>query len=693
MPAVGGTILVVDDTPASLKVISDCLVEAGFEIFVAQDGLSCLNIARDEPPDLILMDVMMPLMDGFEACRCLKADAATRAIPVVFMTALADVESKVRGFKAGGVDYITKPFQLEEVLARVQTHMTLCRVQQELQGRNLQLQQAHQKLELRVAERTAELRAANSRLKREIEERKLAEEKYHLVMEASPVPIVASDMQGRVIYLNPAFTRVFGWTLAELAGREIDFVPEQALRETRQMLARLQRGESCSGFETRRFNKQGQILDIILSLDVWRDRHGQPEGNVVILHDITEQKKMVAQYHQAQKMDAIGKLTGGVAHDFNNILTVILGVTELMFRQFGPDDALHARLDQIHSAAVRASDLVRRLLGFGRQQSLQPRILNINTIVTGFEKMLRRVIDEHIELQIVLDPQLGQVKADPGQIEQVLMNLVINARDAMPEGGRLTIETANITLDEDSARHQADAGAGTFVRLSVIDTGIGMDASTQGHLFEPFFTTKPLGKGTGLGLSVVHGIVDQSGGHIQVRSQPGQGACFMIHLPQVQAPVQQAEPPLVRMNPKGGSETVLVVEDEDIVRDVVCEALSIVGYRVLAAENSVMAQQVCTGHPEPIQLLVTDMVIPGGQSGMQLAEAFSARYPQMKVLYMSGYARTENPINGDPIPASHFIRKPFMLEELTDKVRSILDGNGPGGNADQTSSIGPQSPI
>ncbi len=673
MNLTGKKVLIIDDTPSSLRLVSDCLEREGCEIMAAQDGISGLSISRREQPDLVLLDVMMPEMDGFETCRQLKAHERTQKIPVIFMTALSDTEDKIKGFEAGGVDYITKPIQLEELLVRVRTQIALHEMQHQLEKQNRELQLAHAEMESRVVQRTAELNETNLKLKAEIEERKLAEEKYILVMESSPVPIIVFDMQGRTIYINSVFTKVFGWTLDEMKNDPVSFVPEFKHSETLAFMEKIKQGEAIGGFETQGLDKKGQVLDIIMSGNVWRDRSGEPAGSVIILLDVTEQKKIMAQYQQAQKMEAIGQLTGGVAHDFNNILTVILGVTDFINFEFNLENRLKFRLDQIQSAAERAADLVRQLLAFSRQQVLQPQVIGLNDVIVNFEKMLKRVIGEDIILETVFDKELDPVKADPGQVEQVLMNLVVNARDAMPKGGRLMIETANVYLDEKYAGQHLGVTPGPYVMLTVSDTGMGMDSETRNHIFEPFFTTKPKGEGTGLGLSTVHGIVNQSGGHIWVYSEPGYGTSVKIYLPKVCSNGERSQQRRSKDKVRGGTETILVVEDESIVRDLVRDTLGLYGYHILEAETGQQAQDICERHPQPIDLLLTDVIIPGGQSGRQLADLLTIRYPEMKVIYMSGYTSNAIVHHGILEPGIAFIQKPFMPSDLAAKIRQALD--------------------
>ena len=388
---------------------------------------------------------------------------------------------------------------------------------------------------------------------------------------------------------------------------------------------------------------------------------------------LAELRRTQDQLVQAQKMEAIGRLAGGVAHDFNNLLTAIIGYSELLLMGLDDLDPRRKDMEEIKKAADRAAVLTRQLLAFSRKQVLQPRVLDLNTTIANMEKMLRRLIREDIELITVLDPNLGQVKADPGQIEQVLMNLAVNARDAMPQGGKLTIETKNVYLDEDYAYQHMDVQPGYYVMLAVSDTGVGMDEETLSHLFEPFFTTKEIGQGTGLGLSTIYGIVKQSGGHIWVYSEPGQGTTFKIYLLRTEGDVEPGKRTPIPTESLEGSETILLVEDADAVRDMARLALLQSGYTVLAAHDGEEALQIYEKHEGPVHLLVTDVVMPGGMSGCQLAERLTTQWPEMKVLFMSGYADDAIVRHGLLKPGVTFLQKPFAPATLTHKVRETLD--------------------
>jgi len=380
------------------------------------------------------------------------------------------------------------------------------------------------------------------------------------------------------------------------------------------------------------------------------------------------------QLTQARKMEAVGRLAGGVAHDFNNLLMVIMGRSELLLQQLEADDPKRGATELIRDTTRRAADLTRQLLAFGRKQVLQPRVLDLNAVVDNMSELLRRVIGEDIALGTALDPELGRVKADPGQLEQVIVNLAINARDAMPEGGQLTIETVNVELDASYARRHVEVTPGPHVMLALSDTGIGMDEATQARIFEPFFTTKPLGKGTGLGLATVYGIVRQSGGNVWVYSEPGRGTTFKIYLPRVEDLPEPMDADPVAGQPLRGMETVLLVEDEPAVRDLARDVLTARGYTVLVARLGAEALQICERHPGPIQLAVTDVVMPE-MNGRELAQRLAVLRPGLKILYMSGYTDHAVVNHGVLDPGTVFLQKPFGPGVLVRKVREILDGH------------------
>jgi len=374
-------------------------------------------------------------------------------------------------------------------------------------------------------------------------------------------------------------------------------------------------------------------------------------------------------------MEAIGRLAGGIAHDFNNLLTVVIGYSNMLIREIPKGDSKHKRLANIASASERAAALTKQLLAFSRKQVLDVKVLNINDVIAAMEEMLRRLIGENIELVTVSCSPLGLVRADPSQIEQIILNLSVNARDAMPHGGKLTIETANVMLDEGDSRANAEVEPGLYVMCAVSDSGVGMDAETASHVFDPFFTTKEKGVGTGLGLATVYGIVKQHQGHVVVQSQQQRGTTFKIYLPLVEEFLESNSVTTANEIQLGGSETILVVEDEETVRPLTCEALELLGYHVLSAHESELAVTISDGHAGPIHLLLTDVVLPK-MDGRSLYEKLAATRPDMKVVYMSGY--TDNFIvhHGVLDQGVHFLAKPFTLDALAKKVRDVL-GEGP----------------
>jgi len=402
-----------------------------------------------------------------------------------------------------------------------------------------------------------------------------------------------------------------------------------------------------------------------------RDSDGTPMRLLGIGTDISDRKSLEAQFRQAQKMEAVGLLAGGVAHDFNNLLTAILGYSTFVIDTFGPQDRRRADMEEVLKAGQRAAVLTRQLLAFSRKQVLQPTSVDLNALVMGIRQMLARLIGETVDLVPILAPDLGTVRADPGQLEQVLMNLVLNARDAMPSGGRLAVETANVELDQ-SFMLDVTIHPGSYVLLAVSDNGIGMNEATRQRLFEPFFTTKEHGKGTGLGLATVYGIVKQTGGYIWVYSEPGKGATFKIYLPRVSGDGKVPDSVVVEEEMPAGTETVLVVEDEEAVRLLTRRILERAGYRVFDAANAEQAEALFERHGTVFNLLVTDVIMPGA-SGPRLFERLARQRPGLKVLYVSGYTGDTIVHQGELAPGVEFLRKPFTADALNRRVREVLD--------------------
>ncbi|CAN5203682.1 hypothetical protein BH11MYX1_BH11MYX1_33060 [soil metagenome] len=484
----------------------------------------------------------------------------------------------------------------------------------------------------------------------------------------------ASKADNPIIYASPGFLRLTGYASEDVLGRNCRFL--QGAATDSEPIATLRRairaGQACT-VELLNFRADGTPFWNSLAVSPVRDEAGRVTNFVGVQTDSTARRRLEAHYLQAQKMEAVGRLAGGVAHDFNNLLSVISSYAELIREELKPGDPIRADVEEIHAAASRATVLTRQLLAFSRQQVFETKVLSLNAVLGGVEKMIGRLIGADIEVTILPTNELGNIRADPGQLEQVLMNLSVNARDAMPQGGKLTIETTNIELDEDYTSSHHDIAAGPYVLLAVTDTGVGMDKETLARIFEPFFTTKEKGRGTGLGLATVFGIVKQSGGHILVYSEPGTGSAFKLYFPRVQDRLEarpSAPPPLVREHePVAG--TILLVEDEEQVRVLARTILRREGYVVLEAANGGEALLICEQHGANIDLLLTDVVLPR-MSGRQLVERLAPVRPTMKILYMSGYTDDTILHHGILDSSVAFLQKPFTPTSMALKVRDVL---------------------
>jgi PAS domain S-box-containing protein len=478
------------------------------------------------------------------------------------------------------------------------------------------------------------------------------------------------DQQGRYLYASPSYQHVLGYSPATLLGATMfDFVHPDDLAGARELWARAAANETIQAtLRTRHADGSWRWLEIAGTVIV---RQGAPSV-VMVSRDVTERRRLEAELLQSQKMETVGRLAGGVAHDFNNLLTAITGYADLALAAVAPDDAVREDLDAILKAAERAANLTRQLLTFARKQVIEVRVINLNDLILELNNLLRRLIGEDIELEIRLTPDLWPLKVDPSQIEQVLVNLAVNARDAMPGGGMLTIETANVELVRSEAQH-VDIINGPYVLLAVSDTGIGIDPRVRDHIFEPFFTTKGPGQGTGLGLAMCYGIISQHGGYIWPYSEAGRGTTFKIYLPRAQSAATANQPSRDVAGSPRGTEVILLAEDEDAVRTLAARMLRKLGYTVLEAADGEMALRVARAHSGPIDLLLTDVVMPR-MGGPQLHEQLASLYPGIRVLYMSGY--TDNALinQGRLEEGVDLLPKPFAPLTLARKVRAALDG-------------------
>jgi two-component system, cell cycle sensor histidine kinase and response regulator CckA len=497
-----------------------------------------------------------------------------------------------------------------------------------------------------------------------------SEIRYRSLVQTAVCGIYRSRLEGRFLDVNPALIGMLGYNSAlEVLGldpqKDIFLDPAEYTR----LVDEFRRTGRMDGFEARWKRKDGIAINVRISGRAVASEDEPAQVLEAVAEDITERRVLEDQFRQSQKMEAVGRLAGGIAHDFNNLLTVVSGYTEVLLDQLPAGHPLHGKAEAIQQASDRATALTRQLLAFSRKQHLELKVVDVNAIVTDMERLLRPLIGEHIELTTSLKPAIGCTRADSGQLEQVIMNLVVNAKDAMPSGGKICIRTASVILDESYRPENTFIKHGPYVMISITDTGHGMDREIQARIFEPFFTTKEKGKGTGLGLSTVYGIIKQSGGYVFVQSEPGRGTAFTIYFPRVDEPCETQIKTPVSLDVAGGSETILLVEDEESVRKLVCDTLTSRGYHVLEAENGNAALELALRHRDEIHLLMTDVIMPG-LSGHELVHQLLAVRPGTKVLYLSGYA--EDAFTASAAAASAFLPKPFTLQSLSRKVREVL---------------------
>jgi two-component system cell cycle sensor histidine kinase/response regulator CckA len=607
----GIRVLLVEDNPGDARLFTELVRDtgAGQWHLVQVDRLSAaLDRLNHEPFDVMLLDLSLPDADGLDTL--IRAHTEAPKIPIVVLTGHDDEALAVRAVRAGAQDYLVKGRMDGDLLVR-------------------------------------SIRYASER-GRAVEALERREEHYRSLIENSMDLISILNLDGTIRYVSPSHERLLGYPLDALVGRNVlSFVHAEDRPRVQTALVNGNNGRPVE-CRIRHCDGSWRMLESF-SRDL--THVAGVNGMVVNARDITERKHLEEQLHHSQRLEAVGRLAGGVAHDFNNLLMVITGYSHMLLDAMHTSDPARQELEQVVKASERAADLTRQLLAFSRRQGVRASLVNLNILVEEMDRMLRRVLGEDIQLTVKLAPELKTVRADPGQIEQVILNMVVNARDAMPSGGQLLIETRN------SADPNRDR-----VTIAISDTGVGMDSQVLSRVFEPFFTTKE--HGTGLGLATSYGIIKENGGDLRVDSAPSKGTTFRIELPVAERTSDDMESPNASQAPNG-TETILLVEDEDGVRRVVESMLKRHGYQVIAAASSKDALAAADGHRGVIDLLITDMVMPG-MSGRKMAECLAARRPDMKVLYVSGY--------GDAKAQSdtHFLQKPFSTEELATKIRELL---------------------
>jgi PAS domain S-box-containing protein len=651
-----------------------------FDISSAHQGQEALAlvesaVAEQRPFALAFVDVRMPPgWDGVETIsRLWKVDPD---LQVVICTAYSDYSWDEMRRTLGDSDSLVilkKPFDTIEVLQLANALTKKWRLTQQAKHRL-------QELDQRVRERTRDLEFANHQLQEQVLERARAEERFSKSFHASPIPIAILSLRSNAfIDANQSFFSMAGYERAEVLGATPESLRLLEPPVARRMREQLDKGEPLRSFDMDIRTRTGESRNVLAFGEIFH--LGTDAHLLLILHDLTERLSLEQQLRQAQKIEAVGQLAAGVAHDFNNLLTVIQGHTSLRLSCGNLDPETQSSLRIVLSAAVRGAKLTQQLLAFSRKQTIQRKPLLLNELITALLEMLRRVIGEHIDLTCQFGDSLPSIMADKSNLEQVLMNLCVNARDAMPAGGTLSISTACVTIHPDYVRVIPEANPGQFIRLTVSDTGCGMTSEVQTRAFEPFFTTKEVGKGTGMGLATVYGIVKQHNGWIELQSAAGQGTTFSIFLPVYGRP-DEVERPMPEANPlrvRGGQEAILVVEDEEFLRDFVRMVLESYGYRVWTAANGVEAQEVWLQRSQEIVLLFTDMVMPRGVTGLQLAERLRAEKPDLKIVYTSGYSPSS--IASPEIkllPGASFLQKPYQASILAQTVRDCLEGRSSG---------------
>lgn len=802
-----GSIIIVDDNQSTAPVLMGMLTDHGYAVRCHIDESATLSETWAESPDLILLDIDLPQIDGYHLCRQIKADPRVARVPVILLGTLDASLDRARVFAAGGADYIPKPFQIDELLTKVETQIRLYTMRRPFNDQHSEL---HQETTEHAANQAISSDIIN--LKQAEEALQRSEERFRSIFEYAAIGICYSDLSGRLIRVNSHFCKITGYSAEELLQmtyRDITHPDDReiALDQNKKLFSS---EIDAYSFPKRYIRKDGEIIWVNLTISLMRETSGSPLYEIGVIEDITERKqaeealrqseerlqqavrvshigifahdhitdtiywspeqrynygwgleepvslvkfldqvypedrerigaavqrahdpagdgtfdvehrivrrdgairwlstrsqtffggegsarhpvrtvgavldvtesklaeearaRLEEQLRQAQKLESIGQLAGGIAHDFNNLLVPMIGYAELGQAETSPGSKLYVDLEMIKTAAERAASLTRQLLAFSRRQVLEVQTFDLNEVIAGFQEILRRLITEDIGLEILLSSQACAIQADRTQIEQILLNLSVNARDAMPEGGKIIIETENVYFDETYVQTHAGTYPGHYVMLSFSDTGHGMDAETQRHVFEPFFTTKKLGKGTGLGLATVFGIVTQHQGNIWLYSEPGNGTTFKIYLPRAEGAFQLATTPSPEPISAHSSETVLVVEDVPMVRRFICETLEAFGYSVIEAESPDTSLQSALAYQGTIHLLLTDVIMPG-MNGRELYERLAAVRPDLRVLYMSGYTDSVIVHHAVLDKGVNYLQKPFTVQSLIHKIRSVL---------------------
>ncbi|MCF8144678.1 MAG: response regulator [Deltaproteobacteria bacterium] len=676
-------ILIVEDHADSRYMLERLLTSRGYQVTPAENGEEALRLAQEDPPDVIISDIMMPVMNGFKLCCEVKKDPTLSHLPFIFYTAtFVDEDDRKLAMGLGASRFVVKPtdgdqfLEILEDALREHRHGILPVPEGPLEHQETLLEMYENSITRKLAETVEKLQEERRALIQSERRLKEAQELAHIghwELDLKNDLLEWSDEIYRILGVKPG---AFDPSYKTLMGMEV-IHPDDRADVAKAHRDSLSKKTACD-IEYRLLLKDGTVKYVNERFQTLFDDDGMPICAMGTIQDITERKQdesereeLQAQLLQAQKLEAVGRLAGGVAHDFNNLLTVILGYGEMALQDLHPDHPHHSLLSQIRDAGNRASNLTRQLLAFSRKQVLEMQVVDINGVVRGFEKLMRRVIGEDVQLKMSVHGGPVRVKADVSQLEQVLMNLAVNARDAMPDGGALAIETAIVDLDRAYCSTKPDVVPGVYAMITFADTGVGMEGGILNQIFDPFFTTKDSDRGTGLGLATSYGIVKQHRGDIWVYSEPGQGTTFKVYLP-LALDEEETEPTAIeRPRPVKGTGTVLVVEDDPSVLRLAGELLRGYGYHVLEAVNPETALEQARTHRTPIDLILADVILPG-MKGPEMVEKIREIHPRTKVLHMSGYTEDLIADNGILAKGVMFLPKPFTAEALRQKVAAAL---------------------
>ncbi|MBF0476379.1 MAG: response regulator [Deltaproteobacteria bacterium] len=678
-------VLIVDDNPNNLYLLRALLQGHGYVVDEARHGAEALTKAREALPDLIISDLLMPVMDGYTLLRLWKADERLKTIPFVVYTATyTEPKDERLALDLGADAFMIKPVEPEQFRAFIQEVLAK-KAGGELsshrapEGHEVGLLKEYSEVLIhKLEQKVIQLEQANRALEQEIALRRQAEtelreseNRFRRIYDDAPVMMHSIDKDLIVRNVNRKWLETLGYDRSEIIGAGIESIMTPGSRATlRNVIELFWAIGEANEIPYEYVKKDGAVLSVLLDAISWDDPLWG-KVSLTVLRDVTQLRILQKQLFQAQKMEAIGTLAGGIAHDFNNILQVGLGYSEFLLLDKELPERYRPDLTKIHESARRGADLVRGLLTFSRKTEIELQPLNLNSRINELQKMIERTIPKMINIQICLAEDLAAINANPTQVDQILMNLVVNARDAMPDGGNLTIETANFTFDEEYTKTHFDVKRGRYVRVMVTDSGTGMDNDTLEHIFEPFYTTKGIGEGTGLGLSMVHGIMKQHGGLIMCYSEPGQGTTFKIYFPALISDEEKEEAGERKM-PRGGSETILLVDDEEFIRELGARLLTKAGYNVIKASNGKEALGVYQTRSEEIAVVILDLIMPE-MGGKQCLEGLLGLDPSIKVIIASGYSADGPGKEAVAAGAKGFVNKPYDHRQILEVIRSILD--------------------